>query len=520
MRLSYSQAGLAFYPPIIQPPPPAPPVVLGPFVPVDLSSPIRARRAMPDLMNNATLYMAGLAPAQQIKMHPGFYGDGNTVISGSQDPVSRVAFEMNLTISTVGCLGYCAFITWGALETAQDVYAIAKLDALYNYMTTHGGTPKRLALIPEVGEFTSSHPGTSDGSTLPLYLQNNVALYGQAGYRVGGVTTTPAGASGWWGGDGNGTTFCAQLHRANVMNRFIKLIQAIAAWGDSKPFFECMMLGENSLWVGANSANGGGSGYSDAAATTTQISCMQAAATAFPHTDVIYTNTYMFTVTPAQDLEDNIVSNRNTPGQTDSMGLTRINFGGGVLTSWGVAAYTGQLLAGSTATVTNWRDNGVHLTSEIQAPDLGAFGGIPSGSAYANVPLTFSAPPPNGAISAVLTSPASWPNGTGYNVKFTLTAGGTITRICTVADNHTFTWSPGLSGNCNAAATTHQGNADGWSPQDLCDAHNVAYKSNRVFLAVIPDSATYVPIDRRWTQASAVFIANYNPQTSYPVNLP
>lgn len=515
MGLSYP--GLGLYPDIAPAPPTPPaPLVPGPFISADLSVPIKAKRRQYHDFNVTLTSGITPPPTQQIKVNPGFYGDGNTVISGSQDPVSRVAFEMNLVISTVGCLGYCVFMTWGALETAQDTYAISKLDALYTYLTTHGGTPKRMALIPEVGEFTSSHPGSSDGSTLPLYLQNNVGLYGQAGYRLAGVTTTPAGASGWWGGDGNGTTFCAQLHRTSVMNRFIKLIQAIAAWGDSKPFFECMMLGENSLWVGANSSNGGGSGYSDAAATTTQISCMQASTAAFPHTDVIYTNTYMFTVSPAQDLEDDIVNNRNTPGQTDSMGHTRINYGGGILTSWGVAAYAGQLLAGSTASVTNWRDSGVHLTSEIQAPDLGAFGGIPSGSAYANVPITFSGPVLTGVTSAVITNPTSWPNGTGYNVKFS----NNTTRICTVANNHTMTWSPGISSDCTASATVHQGNADGWSPQDLCDAHNLDYKSNRVFLAVIPDSVTYVPIDRRWSQASAIFIANYNPQTSYPTNLP
>lgn len=452
---------------------------------------------------------------QQVTWNAGFYGDGNTVISGSQDPVSRVAFEMNLVGATAGCLGYCAFMTWGAYETAQGVYATDKLDALYTYMTTHFATPKRLSIILEVGAFTTTHPGTTDGSTLPLYLQQNVGLYGQAGYRVSGVLTQPSGASGWWGGDGNGNTYCAQLHRTSVMNRFIALIQSVAAWAADKPFFEDIIIGENSLWVGANSANGGGSGYSDAAATTTQISFMQNVVPASPTKNIVYVNTYMQTITPAQNLETDIVNNGCTPGQTDTMGLTQINFRGNNLTSWGVAAYAGQQLSGSTATVTNWRDNGVHLITEVQAPDLGAFGGISAGST-ANVSITFSAPVLTNATSASIVSPASWPNGTGYNVKFS----NNTTRLCTVANNRTFTWSPGVSSDCTTAATVHEGGADGWSPQDLVDAINFAYKAAKCYVAVIPDSVTYVPIDRRWSNVSAVFLANPLINTSYPVNLP
>lgn len=450
---------------------------------------------------------------QLVKHHPGFYGDANTVISGTSDPIARVGFEMDICCATPGCLGYCVFMTWGAFETAQDVYAIAKLDALYTYLTTHFATPKRMALILEVGAFTNTHPGSNDGSTLPLYLQQNVGLYGQAGYRVAGVTTQPAGASGWWGGDGNGNTFCAQLHRTSVMNRFIKAIQAIGAWGDSKPYFEAIIFGENSLWVGANSANGGGSGYSDSSATTTQTALMQAGAAAFPTTHVVYVNTYMQTVTPAQNLTNIIVNNRNAPGQTDTMGLTRINNAGGLLSSWGVAAYAGQLYAGSTATVTNWRDNGVHLISEVQAPDLGAFGGI-SGGSTGQVPIIFNAPALTGATSATIANPTSWPNGIGYVVRFS----NNTTRSCTVANNHTLTWVGGLSSDCTTNATVLEGGANGWTPQDLVDALNVAYKASHVFLAVIPDSATYVPVDRRWSQASAVFLANPLTNISYPVN--
>lgn len=454
------------------------------------------------MISSPTIYMVSAVP-QLKRWNPGFYADGNTVISNGQDPVSRVGFEMDLAKSTNGCLGYWAFVTWAAVETAQGVYNTALLDTIYNYLN-----PKLMGLIVEVGAFTSTHPGSSDGSTLPLYLQNNQALYGASGYRVGGVLTQPAGASGWWGGDGNGNTYCAQLHRASVMNRFILMMQAIAAWGDTKSRFEILIMGENSLWVGANSANGGGSGYTDALATATQTSLIQALDAAFPHTNVAYSNTFMQTVTPAQQLETTIVTNGLAPGNTDSRGHTFIN--GGTLPTWGVAAYAGVQLAGSSATVTNWRDQGVHLMTEVQAPDLGAFGGVSGGS----VPVTFTAPVLTGALSAVVASPTSWPNGTGYSIKFS----NNTTRVCTVSNNHTMTWTPAISSDCTNAATCSQGGANGWSPQDLVDAHNLDYKASHVAVAVIPDSATYVPIDRRWSQASAVWIINGLTTTSYPSN--
>lgn len=511
MRLSYSQTGLALYPTIVQPPPTPPPVVLGPFVPVDLSSPIKRPYRPPDIYSPSPLLFPVVGP-QLLKWNPGLYGDGNTVISGTSDPITRVGFEIDICCATAGCKGYCVFMTWGAFETAQDVYATSKLDLLYNYLTTQFATPKRMAIILEVGAFTSSHPGTTDGSILPLYLQQNVGLYGQAGYRVAGVTTTPAGASGWYGGDGNGTTYAAQLHRASVMNRYIKAIQAICAWGDGKPFFEALIYGENSFWVGANSANGGGAGYTDAASTTQQMALINASVAACPHTNVAYENTFMFAVSPCQALEDPLVNARAAPGGTDTRGSTYINTParGGVLTSWGAAAYAGQLLAGSTATVTNWRDSGVHMFSEVQAPDLGAFGGVSGG----NVPVTFTVGPLTGATSATIAVPTSWPNGLGYLIRFS----NNTTRTCDVANNHTLTWTGGLSSDCTTAANCVQGGANGWTPQDISDALNNDYKASHIFLVVIPDNVTYVAADRRWTQASATLLANPTPNISYPSN--
>lgn len=514
MRSGQTQTGLALFPTIVTPPSPPPPAVLGPFVPVDLSTPVK-RKPSPQLgFSHSRQLVTVIPPLLTVKWNPGFYADGNTVIFGGDDPISRVAFEMNIAGGTAGCLGYCVFMTWGALETSQDVYATAKLDALYNYLTTTFSTPRRMCIILEVGAFTSTHPGSSDFSILPLYIQQNVGLYGQAGYRAANVVTTVAGASGWYGGDGNGNTYAAQLHRASVMNRFIKAIQAIGAWGDSKPYFEGIIFGENSFWIGANSANGGGAGYTDSASTTQQLNLINAAVTACPHTNVAYENTFMQTVTPCQALEDPLVNARAAPGGTDTRGSTYINAParGGILTSWGAAAYAGQQLAGSTATVTNWRDSGVHMFSEIQAPDLGAFGGV-SG---ANVPVTFTTGPLAGTTSAVIANPSSWPNGIGYNVRFS----NNTTRLCNVANNHTLTWTGGLSSNCTTAAVVIEGGSNGWTPQDIVDALNNDYKASHIFLVVIPDSATYVPPDRRWSQASAVFLANPMVNISYPANYP
>jgi hypothetical protein len=511
--------------------------------------------------------------------NPGIYMDSNTVIFKGQTAASRIASELSTAISTNGCVGHCAFITWSCLEPSQDTYNTAILDEIYNTLSPSG---KRMMIIIEVGAFTSTHPGTNDDSILPLYLQQSVSTYGQAGWRItsasmtaapaagatsatlssswqansgsytfkfgdgetktvtatkgstaiswsGGLTaaqtsttvtfsviTQPAGVSGWSGGDGNGNTYAAQLHRTSVMARLIKCVQQVATWANSKPLFEGIVYGENSFWIGANSANGStGSGYTDSASTVTQTSLMQATVAALTTANCFYENTFMQTSTPCQDLETTIVQSQATPGQTDLYGhmyITYRNSPSGTLFGWGQQAYVAQRATGSTATLTNWKAAGVRFLTEIQAPDLGAFGGIAGGS----FTFTLASAPAAGATSAQI-SPSfnngKWPNGVGYSIRF---SNGTI-RSCTVTDGKTLTWSGGLGSAATVTATCSMGGSNGFTPQDLADSYNLDYGASHVLLTFIPDSATYVPADRRWTQAFAVLKAN-PPNGAYPTN--
>jgi hypothetical protein len=281
---------------------------------------------------------------------------------------------------------------------------------------------------------------------------------------------------------------------------------------NSLELFDVLIFQENSFWIGAVATNGSGSGYSDALATTAQTNWCNAATAALPNKNVSFENTFMNLVTACQQFESILINAQCMPGQTDSRGQTFINANNGTLPTWGMAAFGGVQLSGSTATVKDWRALGVHSCCQIEAPDLGAFGGVSGG----NVPITFTAAPLVGATSARIASNGGyWPNGTGYVVRFSDNG----TRTCTVADTKTFTWSGGL-GSVTASANCVQGGSNGWTPQDIADAVNDGLSCAYAFLCVIPSSATYVAVDRRWPQASATVLASPIVNVSYPTNYP
>jgi hypothetical protein len=393
----------------------------------------------PQICIGSTCANSPASPGGKIKWNPGYYGESNTVVRAG-GTISRVQQELDMVGAKPGIQGYLFLTTWGALEPTQGNYDFTLLDSIYKRLTTGYATPKRMALTVEVGGFTSTQPDNNDGSILPLYLQRN-SVYGAAGTRVGGTTKNVPGAFGWWGGDGNGHTYAAQLHRASVMERYIALIKAIGAWGDSKPYFEAIVFAENSLWIGANNNNGSGSGYSDTDSTIQQQALIKAAVAAFPTTNVVYENTFMATPTPTQNLEAFLIANRAAPGQTDTLGLSYAQARGGWPGSWGMATVIGYPVKGSSYSGPDYRTQGVRTMIEVQAPDLGAFGGL-------------------------------------------------------------------------AAAR------GGFAVADICAMANQIAQASHVFFVVIPDSVSWVPADRRWTQATATLAANPLIHTEYPSNYP
>src|SRR5262249_18844668 len=129
-----------------------------------------------------------------------------------------------------------------ALEPSQDKYDFSQISALLNYLKTHFNKPKHLVLVVWPGK-----NGTTDArGVIPNYITNN-PMYGPSPI---------AGSYGWWGGQGNGVDAIAALHRPAVMERWIKLHEALGKAFNSDPNFEAMLLTETSWINGASMSNG------------------------------------------------------------------------------------------------------------------------------------------------------------------------------------------------------------------------------------------------------------------------
>lgn len=309
---------------------------------------------------------------QAVKWRPGNWIESDTVIK-STGGLSLVQSDIDAIASLPNVVGIMLLVTWANLQQSINVYDFSKLDPIVSYIKSKG---KKWCLQVVGGDFNSTHPGTSDTSILPQYIQNNVALYGQAGYRVAGVTTQPGGASGWWGGDGNGNTYGAALWRPNVMAEWIKLGQAVAVKYDSDPDFEGYYQGEDSFYQGTGSTNG--SDYNDATQENNWQNYLTACCTSFVTSNVWFSETFLQFQTNSIKLTNFITNGTfaNHPpvlAQTDSFGAVQRS----AIHTWGTQTYTGALGA------LGDRRNTLRFVAEVQAPDLGFF--IDLGSAREDI---------------------------------------------------------------------------------------------------------------------------------------
>lgn len=429
MRLGQSQTGLSLYPTIVTPPPVPPPPAPGPFVPVDLSDPFNTAmtqyRSQSGLIVQRPLSLyAPPPPPGFVKFNPGNWTESDTVISAGGG-LSSIQAEIDAMAAQPNIVGFMVLLTWGNLQQAANTYTFSNLDAIVAYIKSKG---KRWCLQVVAGNFNwSGTTPTFSTSIIPSYiLGGNTAAFGQAGYRVGGVTTIVPGQSGVWGGDGNGKTYAAALWRPNVMAEWIKLAQAVAAKYDSDPAFEGYYQGEDSFYQGTGSTNN--SDYNDITQLNNWKNYLTACCAAFPTSNVWFSETFMQfqqqSISLTNFITDGVFTNHPPVlAQTDALGFVQRQGSGSALHSWGTKTYAGQL-----GTLGDRRSSN-RFVSEVQAPDIGFFVNIGSpredilaGLNYLRATHVFWAIVPNSI--AVTTKPAKFPCTFTANVTGT---SGTLT---------------------------------------------------------------------------------------------
>jgi len=281
---------------------------------------------------NDTCSSTPTGTAGPIKWNPGHYmASGAVLYAGST--LSTVQAEMDDLNGWDKILGYRVFITWGALETAKGQYDFSLLDAILNRLKTHYDKPKRLVIALLPGRWGGTM-GDNDKRALPLYLQQS-SEYGPS---------PVSGRYGWWGPNSGGKStgaYSAALYRPAVMDRFIALVRALGAHYDNDPYFEAIMIQENSwivgMWPGAPDYS------ATSTAPLTQFKRLLTASTdAFPHTNVVMENTWLATVTPTIQLTQWMIANRIQPGTADVLGQSAFdNHNYSSALCWGLQAYLG-----------------------------------------------------------------------------------------------------------------------------------------------------------------------------------
>jgi hypothetical protein len=247
--------------------------------------------------------------------------------------ISKVQSEMDDIANYSNIIGYRIFITWGALERTKGVYDFSLLDAILNRLKTHYPQPKHMVVVVLPGYFTGSYH-SGDASAVPLYIQQD-STYG---------ASPTAGSYGWWGQNAG---YAAAMFRPAVMNRYIALLQAMAAHYDNEPYFEAFMFQEDAwvagVWQSAPD-------WSTSAGITQLESMLSAATAAFAHASVIMENTWFGDPTTTQNFELWMVNNRVAPGSADTVGQTAFNMGHATSDmglAWGLQADFGIAASGS-----------------------------------------------------------------------------------------------------------------------------------------------------------------------------
>jgi hypothetical protein len=303
-------------------------------------------------ITNTNAYTGG-----SIKWNPGHYMASDSILAGS-DTLSKFSSEMDDLNGYDNILGYRLFVTWGALETSKGQYNFSVLDSILNRLQTQYNKPKHLVIALMPGAFAGSM-GSDDGSTIPLYIQQD-STYG---------ASPSTGSYGWWGPSAG--SYAAAIWRPAVMDRLIALIQVLGAHYDGQPNFEGLLFQEDSWIVSAAEGSPAAPDYSDSAMVTQLQRLLTAATAAFPHTTVAVENTWLQNPGPTQSFEQWMVNNRIAPASSDAVGqsaFANYNYGTNGL-AWGLQAYMGIQASGSNWSAVDMRSQ-THAMMDIEGPDL------------------------------------------------------------------------------------------------------------------------------------------------------
>jgi hypothetical protein len=367
------------------------------------------------------------AASGKIKWNPGNYGASGGYIH-PRDPLSRYTGEMDDMLKDDWIRGYRAMVTWAALDigpvtftqsvgkatnatltkpvdagsywalfangeyrqitlsdtttaawssplssgnvTTAHLYDTQLLDQILNRLKTHYKTQKQfvIAIVPDSFSGGSRKPG--ENSRIPAYITNDPAY---------GKSPDPA-SYGWWGPPLGTTTgwYVAALWRPAVAAQYAALGAALGAKYDSDPNFEGIMDSETSqLVAAATNFPPADPSYSDDAYVAQAQMFLTAWVAAFPHTNVVCENTFLHTPTPTQKLEQWIMQNRIAPGTADVSGQSYYDANPSrTLSNWGLAAYAGVTVTGSSFSGSDMRGT-VRPMVDVQSPDIGAGSGTP-----------------------------------------------------------------------------------------------------------------------------------------------
>ena len=303
--------------------------------------------------------------SHSIKWNPGHYLASDAILGpGGQFTVqppgtwNQFLAELSNLNNQDNVVGYTAFVYWSALEPSQDNYDFSQISALLNYLKTHFNKPKHLVLVVLPGKFASSDAR----GAIPNYIANN-PMYGPS---------PVAGSYGWWGGNGNGVTAAAALHRPAVMERWIKLHEKLGEAFNGDPDFEAIKFQEDS-WVNGASMNNGVPDWNGATALANWENLITATTTAFPNTNVIVENSWFDGQLRTQQLEDFMLEHRVAPGTMDTYGQTWVDQHGGGLNNWGLDEYIGRAISPAFPALGPDMRTRMHSMVYIEAPNMGVY---------------------------------------------------------------------------------------------------------------------------------------------------
>jgi hypothetical protein len=302
-----------------------------------------------------------------IKWNPGHYaGSNGSVYGGGSASTFYPSMDGALTNYPL-FKGYRLWITWAALEPSEGQYDFSVVDTILDRLKTRYGTPRHLILnLYPSGPV--GHWSKNDHRVVPGYIQDTSTY---------GPSPVP-GKYGIWGPSADGEITGAYepaLWRPAVMDRFIALIKALGDRYDKEPYFEGMMFQEGVYHILA-----AGSDYTHADMLTQVKRMLTSATAAFPHTNVIYENTWGFgPPSTNQDFEVWMVNNRIAPGTADSIGESAFQRSGVSAATagstrppalnWGMAAYMGITVSGSSYSGGDLRSKARGML-DIEADDI------------------------------------------------------------------------------------------------------------------------------------------------------